>query len=72
MSETSGDQLPALRRQLRFALFLQGFAAIMMGGAAAVRAFAFGWDAVTILLAAGFILILVATVFTWRKLQDLS
>jgi hypothetical protein len=62
----------ALRRTLRFSLFLQGFAALMMGGAAVVRIVAFGWDAVTIVLALAFVLIVGAMWFTWTKIQGLS
>ena len=40
------------RRLLRFSLFLQGFAALMMGAAFVIRAAAIGWDAVTFVLAA--------------------
>ncbi|MEI6361412.1 MAG: hypothetical protein WCP95_04705 [Actinomycetes bacterium] len=73
MPDASPDFVPdpdgALRRQLRFSLFLQGFAAVMMGGAAAVRLFAFGRDALTLVLALAFALILGAAFFTWRKLQ---
>jgi hypothetical protein len=61
-----------LRRQLRFSLFLQGFAALMMGAAAAVRVLAFGWDVLSIVLLIGFALIGTAGVFTWRKLGDLA
>ena len=60
------------RRQLRFSLFLQGFAALMMGGAAIVRLVAFGWDFLTALLALGFALIVAAGVFTWRRLQQIA
>lgn len=59
----------AARRQLRFSLFLQGFAALMMGGALAVRATAVGWDAVTGLLAVGLVIIAAAAVFTLRRLR---
>ena len=39
------------RRLLRFSLFLQGFALLMMGGALFVRVVALGWDSVSLLLA---------------------
>jgi hypothetical protein len=66
------DPEGAMRRQLRFSLFLQGFAALMMGGAAVVRMLAFGWDTLTVVLALGFLLILVVGFFTWTKLQSLA
>jgi hypothetical protein len=74
MPEEQRDFVPdpdgALRRQLRFSLFLQGFAAVMMGGAAVVRLVSFGVDALTIVLAVAFALILGAAFFTWTKLQS--
>jgi len=66
------DPEGALRRALRFSLFLQGFAALMMGGAAVVRLLAFGWDALTLLLALGFALIVALGFFTWTKLQSFA
>ena len=48
------DPDAALRRQLRFSLFLQGFAALMMGGAAVIRIVSLGWDALSIVLALAF------------------
>lgn len=57
------------RRQLRFSVFLQGFALLMLGGAVLVRASALGWDAVTWLLAAGAAVILAALVFTVIRLR---
>jgi urea transporter len=59
----------AARRQLRFALFLQGFAALMMGVAFGVRVSAMGWDAVTVVLAAAFAVIVAAAVWTTRRLR---
>lgn len=59
---------PALR-QLRFSLFLQGFAALMMGGALAVRLSALGWDAVCAVLAVALAIIVVAIVLTVRRLR---
>lgn len=61
----------ALRRQLRFSLFLQGFAALMMGGAAVIRIASFGWDALSIVLALAFLLIVGAAYFTWTKMHAL-
>lgn len=60
----------ATRRQLRFSLFLQVFAAVMMGGAAAVRLASIGLDVVTALLLGGFALIVAAVVFTGRKIAQ--
>lgn len=60
----------ATKRQLRFSLFLQAFAALMMGIAFAVRVTAIGWDTVTAVLAVAIALILGAAVFTLRRLRD--
>jgi hypothetical protein len=57
------------RRQLRFSLFLQGFALLMMLGALVVRASAIGWDVVTLFLAAAVVLIVGAGVYTLRRLR---
>lgn len=57
------------RRQLRFALFLQTFAALMMGIAFVVRASAFGFDGVTALLAIALVAILAAAVYTLTRLR---
>ena len=57
------------RRQLRFSLFLQGFALLMMTGALIVRVTAIGWDAVTLLLTAAVVLIVGAGVYTLRRLR---
>lgn len=59
----------AARRQLRFSLFLQGFALLMMGGALVVRVTALGWDAVSAVLAVAVVVIVVAGVFTLRRLR---
>ena len=72
MSAVQPNPDASLRRLLRFSLFLQGFAALMMGGAAVVRLVAFGWDALTLLLALGFALIVALGFFTWTKLQSLA
>ena len=58
-----------LRRQLRFSLFLQAFALLMMGVALVVRVTAIGWDAVTAVLAVAGVLIAVAGVFTLKRLR---
>jgi hypothetical protein len=59
----------AARRQLRFSLFLQAFALLMMGVALVVRVTAIGWDVVTAVLAVAVVLIAVAGVFTLRRLR---
>jgi hypothetical protein len=59
----------AARRQLRFSLFLQSFAILMMGGALVVRATSVGWDAVTLVLAGGVVVIVAAAVFTLSRLR---
>ena len=69
MSAVQSHPDASLRRLLRFSLFLQGFAALMMGGATVVRAVSFGWDALTALLGLAFALIVFAMVYTWRRLQ---
>jgi hypothetical protein len=58
-----------LRRQLRFSLFLQAFAAVMMAVAAGVRLVAFGLDALTAVLILVTLLIVGAGVFTWTRLR---
>jgi hypothetical protein len=57
------------RRQLRFALFLQAFALLMMGGALFVRASTFGWDLVTGILLLAVLIIATAAVFTVSRLR---
>ena len=58
------------RGRLRFSLFLQIFAIVMFLGAGLVRAFALGFDTLTlILLGAGVISIVIAT-FTFVQLRD--
>lgn len=59
----------ATRRQLRFSLFLQAFAAAMMGVALVIRATTTGWDAVTGILAVAVALIVAALVWTSRRLR---
>ena len=58
------------RRRLRFSLFLQVFAIVMFLGSGLVRAFALGFDTLTlVLLGAGVISIVIAT-FTFVQLRD--
>lgn len=58
------------RGRLRFSLFLQVFAIVMFTGAGLVRAFAIGFDTLTlVLLGAGLISALIAT-FTFVQLRD--
>jgi hypothetical protein len=70
MSDGASYTDASLRRTLRFSMFLQAFAALMMGAAAVVRAVSLGWDLVTVLLGLAFALILGAMAFTWGKLKD--
>ncbi len=62
----------ATRRQLRFSLFLQGFAVLMLGAAAGVRLFAFGFDAVTAVMLVALLVVLGAAWFTWSRMRSLS
>ena len=66
---TSND---AVRRQLRFSLFLQGFAALMFGAAFVVRAVAVGFDTLTIVFGVVLLLIIGAMIFTTSKLRQLA
>lgn len=59
----------AARRQLRFSLFLQGFAALMMTVAFVVRVLAIGWDAVTVVLLVAVVVILAAAGWTISRLR---
>jgi len=59
----------ATRRQLRFSLFLQGFAALMLGIAAGVRIGAFGLDLVTAILIIALLIVLGAGWFTWTRMR---
>lgn len=59
----------ATRRQLRFSLFLQGFAALMLAGAAIIRVGSLGWDVVTLVLVVGLLLVGAAFVWTLRQLR---
>ena len=60
----------AARRQLRFSLFLQGFAALMLLVAAGIRITALGWDVVTLVLLVGLGLVAAAFVWTLRRLRE--
>jgi hypothetical protein len=62
----------SLRRQLRFALFLQIAGAAMFGIAFVTRAVVLGFEPVTGVLALITLLIIGAAVFTRRKMQDLA
>lgn len=62
----------SLRRQLRFALFLQIAGAAMFGIAFVTRAVVLGFEPVTAVLGLITLLIIGAAVFTRRKMQDLS
>jgi hypothetical protein len=59
----------ATRRQLRFSLFLQSFALLMLGGAAVVRVTSIGWDGVTLLFTAGVVLVVAVMAFTVSRLR---
>ena len=58
------------RRTLRFSLFLQGFALLMMGGALIVRALVLGWDITTVFLALLVLLIVGAMMWTISRLRS--
>ncbi len=59
----------ATKRQLRFSLFLQSFALLMLGGAAVVRVTSIGWDGITLLFIAGVLLVVGVMVFTVSRLR---
>jgi hypothetical protein len=59
----------ATRRQLRFSLFLQCFAALMMLVALSVRVTAIGWDGISAVLAIALAVFVAAGVFTFRWLR---
>lgn len=61
-----------LRRQLRFALFLQIAGALMFGIAFATRAIALGFDVVTAILGLVTLLVVIAAVVTRKKMRDLA
>jgi len=58
------------RRTLRFSLFLQGFAFLLLGAATLVRAVVLGWDTVTLFFAAGMIIIAAAAGWTLSRLRE--
>lgn len=66
------SQDDALRRQLRFALFLQASGAVLFGIACVVRAVALGFDIVTAIFGLVTILILAAVAVTAQKLRSLG
>lgn len=57
------------RRRLRRSLILQCVGAILMAGAAIVRAVAIGWDPVTVVLAGAAVVIILAAAFTGSQLR---
>lgn len=59
----------AARRQLRFSLFLQGFAILMLGGAAVVRIGALGWDALSVVFLVGVGVVVGAFIWTLQRLR---
>ncbi|MEI8260248.1 MAG: hypothetical protein WCG77_01935 [Actinomycetes bacterium] len=61
---------PSVRRQLRFAIFLQSMALLMMGGACILRQVVIGFDGVTAILGIFALLIIAALVFTSRRLRQ--
>jgi uncharacterized membrane protein len=61
----------SLRRQLRFAFFLQVAGAAMFGIAFVTRAVALGFDPLTAVLGLITLLVIAAAVFTRRKMQEL-
>ena len=61
----------SLRRQLRFAFFLQVAGAVMFGTAFVIRAVALGFDPVTAVLALIALGVVAAAVFTRWKMRDL-
>lgn len=69
MSDEHADD--ALRRQLRFSLFLQSFAALMLTVALVVRLTAFGFDLVVLVLAVAVVLVLAAGVYTFTRMRRL-
>jgi cell division protein FtsW (lipid II flippase) len=61
-----------VRRQLRFSMFLQGFAAVILTAVLVVRLVTFGPDWGTVILIAAVSLIVAAAVYTRRKIKELS
>ena len=62
----------AIRRKLRFSLFLQCFAIFMLGASAAIRIFAFGIDVVSALLLVAMLVVIGAAGYTWTKMSSLN
>jgi hypothetical protein len=58
------------RRLLRFSLFLQGFALLMMGGALIVRVMVLGWDMGALLFAGLVAVIAAAMGWTVNRLRN--
>lgn len=57
------------RRLLRFSLFLQGFAFLMMGATVIIYSSAFGWTTISWILLAVLVLIAGAAIWTVRRLR---
>lgn len=64
------DSSDSTRRTLRFSLFLQGFALLMMGGALIVRVTVLGWDAAALMFAALVVVIAGAMGWTVNRLRN--
>jgi uncharacterized membrane protein YjjP (DUF1212 family) len=62
----------SLRRQLRFAYFLQIAGATMFTAAAVIRVVSFGFDALAVVFAGIAVLIAGAAIFTRRKMRELA
>lgn len=62
----------AAKRQLRFSLFLQGFALLFFLGAAIVRGMAAGIDVLTVIFAIGAVIAGTAFTLTLRYLRSHS
>ena len=60
---------PSLRRQLRFSLFLQAFAALMFAVAFIVRATTSGFDALTWVFGLAMALAAAAAIYTTTRLK---
>jgi len=58
------------KRQLRFSLFLQGFAALLFGTVTVVRATAMGIDMLTVVFGLGFLLACGALILTLRYMRS--
>lgn len=61
-----------LRRQLRFAFFLQVAGAVMFAAAVVIRTMSIGFDVVTALFALITVVIVGAAIFTRKKMQELT